>query len=208
MTSAVWAGLVGSALAVAAAVALALPLRRLPMAARIGLVAAVFVVMLMPLGELPMAGYVRGLVGDLSITTVLLLAAACWHRATERALIDPHSRALLMALAALAALAFYPLALGVGPIDPYAFGYGSPALLAALMAIALAAWYGHRYLITVTVLAAGIGWLAGIYDTRNLWDYLLDPLLGVYALGWWVVAGIRRWRSASAMPGAQQTGTS
>jgi hypothetical protein len=150
---------------------------------------------------------VRGFAGDLSITTVMLLAATCWGRATGRAPIEPSSRALLMALVAPAALVLYPLSLGVGPLDPYASGYGSPVFLAALLAIALAAWYRRRYLIAMVILAASVGWLAGVYDSRNLWDYLLDPLLGIYALGWWVVTGVRRWRAGPRTAGTPSTKT-
>jgi len=30
--------------------------------------------------------------------------------------------------------------------------------------------------------AAALAYLAGAYESRNLWDYLIDPLVSVYAL--------------------------
>jgi hypothetical protein len=32
------------------------------------------------------------------------------------------------------------------------------------------------------VVAAALAYLLGAYESRNLWDYLIDPLASVYAL--------------------------
>jgi hypothetical protein len=58
----------------------------------------------------------------------------------------------------------------------------------------LVAWYARLNLIVLVVIAAALAYLGGAYESRNLWDYLIDPLVSVYALIR-LLAGVRRWRS-------------
>jgi len=51
-----------------------------------------------------------------------------------------------------------------------------------LLCVALAAWWARLYVIVFVVIAAALAYLAGAYESRNLWDYLIDPLVSVYAL--------------------------
>ncbi len=148
------------------------------------LFAAVMVLALVPFGALPAAGYLRGAFGDLSITTLVLLGAALRRRLSDAA--PPEERGPLgtRALVAAAALALYPMALGVGLFDPYRLGFGSPWLVGAVGAIALAAWWRRIYLTAVCLALAMLAWSVRWYESGNLWDYLLDPLVSLYALGW------------------------
>ncbi len=78
------------------------------------------------------------------------------------------------------AVVFYPLALGLGPFDPYAVGYQPWPLLLACGALAAALWWYRRndwLLILALVLA---GYAGGLF--ANLWDALVDPLLVLVAL--------------------------
>ena len=75
---------------------------------------------------------------------------------------------------------FYPLALGLGPFDPYAIGYQPWPLLLACSGLAAALWHCRRndwLLILAVALAAYAG---GLF--ANLWDALVDPLLALAAL--------------------------
>jgi drug/metabolite transporter (DMT)-like permease len=132
---------------------------------------------------------VRGATGDLSLPTLALAAGAIFFRLTGRRAIEPRDRNVLLWLVAGAALFLYPLALGWTPFDPYALGYGSAVFVTALLAVTLAAWHAGLKLPVLVVLAAGLAWLLGVYESRNLWDYLLDPLAAVYALGALLAAG-------------------
>lgn len=144
------------------------------------LLGAVFVLALIPFNTIPLAAYVRGVTGDLSITTQVLLWCVLlkpWFGA-----IDPRSRHALLALIALASLALYPMALGVGAFDPYRLGYGDPLFVTALLLLALAAWFWNLPLIVLCIALATLAWSIGWYESDNLWDYLLDPLVSIYAL--------------------------
>ena len=171
-------GLAGSALAVAALALQLPPLKRLASRSRVIAAAAVMLVSLIPLGALPLAGYLRGAIGDLSIPSLLLLANFI-ARDVWRA---PAGKTSLLALIALAALLFYPLALGVGSFDPYRLGYGHDGLLAALLLLALAAAWLRVYWVAVAVALAVLAWSAGWYESPNLWDYLMDPLVATYSV--------------------------
>jgi hypothetical protein len=89
----------------------------------------------------------------------------------------------IIAWIALVAIVFYPLALGVGMLDPYAWGYGSIGLLAAVIATALIAWLMGSNRIAIILALAVLAWAAGWHESANLWDYILDPFLGLWAIG-------------------------
>jgi len=175
-------GLFGSGLLGLAAVATASRLRRLPVRVRYAVMLAAALAVFVPIGELSIAACVRGVTGDLSMSTLVLAGAACFAQLTGRTLIGLRDRQALCWLLALAAAFLYPFALGWTPFDPYALGYGSIGFLTALLAITLAAWWARLHVIVLVVIAAALAYLVGAYESRNLWDYLIDPLASVYAL--------------------------
>ncbi len=131
-----------------------------------------------PLGmsmELPLAAYVRGAIGDLSIVSLLLLWSSVLPSAKKTPLAFKVSIAIV-------AVVFYPLALGFGMLDPYAWGYGSIGLLIAAILIAivcgLAGWIKGVWILSFAIIA----WAAHWHESANLWDYLLDPFLALWAL--------------------------
>jgi hypothetical protein len=170
-------GLAGAAIAIATAL-LGLPgIARLRRAHPGPVLLAAVVVTLVPLGPLPAAGYVRGIVGDLSVTTVLLLLRGLLRPLLAWAAIDPRSRLALHVLVAAGGLVLYPSALGLGPFDPYRLGYGSRWFLGGLLALALAAGLRRLTLVTWCLALAVLAWAFGACESRNLWDYLVDPLV-------------------------------
>jgi hypothetical protein len=175
-------GLASVASAATAAVLLLPAIARLPAPRLAMLLGAVFVAMLIPIGELPLAGYLRGATGDLSITTLVLLWCMLlmpWSRFNAD---DSKSRRALLLLVALAALVLYPLALGAAAFDSYRMGYGDTRFVAVLLLIALAAWIWKYHLIASCIAFAILAWAVGWYESGNLWDYLLDPWIAIYAL--------------------------
>lgn len=143
---------------------------------------AIFVTALIPFSGFPLAAYVRGATGDLSITTTVLLWCAMLRSWTGSGAVEPQHRLAFLLLVALAALALYPMALGFGALDPYRLGYGNPWFVTALLLVALLAWYREHYLPTLCIALATFAWSIGWYESDNLWDYLLDPFVSIYAL--------------------------
>ena len=175
-------GLAGIASAAAAAVLLLPGIARWNKPQLGILLATTFVLMLLPFGNMPISAYVRGATGDLSITTLILLCCAMLKPWFGGAAVVPKHRLALSILIALAALALYPMALGIGRYDPYRLGYGNPQFVVVLLLIALAGWFRRSYLVAACISLSVLAWAAGWYESGDLWDYLLDPFVSVYAL--------------------------
>lgn len=160
-------------------------LGRRPARALVALVVAVGLLHLPLAGTTPIAT-LRGLFAEPALTTTVVLAAMLAARAgLMETLFGPGERRLVALLAAAVGLAFYPLALGFGPVDPYAWGYGGAALPLAVGALAVLACVGRCPVLASALTLALIGWRLHWLGSPNLWDYLVDPLLalgGVWAL--------------------------
>ena len=185
------AGLLGCGLASLAVVATAIRLRRLTVRARYAVMLFAALALFVPIGDLPIAAYVRGVTGDLSAAALVLAGAALITQVTGRTLIGHRDKLALCWLLALAAAFLYPFALGWTRFDPYALGFGSAGFITALLVITLASWWARLYLAVIVVVIAVLAFLAGAYESRNLWDYLIDPLVSFYALAW-LLADVRR----------------
>jgi len=146
-------------------------------------------VMLLPLGDrrrmlafaaIPVAlatgiaSFMHGFVGTPSLTLLIL---AVWQLAA----VKPAPLTDRPALALLAfAMPFYAMALGLGPLDPYAPGYQPLPLLVAILPLAALLWW-RRLDGWLLILALDFaGYASGLF--ANLWDVLFDPLLVFVAL--------------------------
>jgi len=152
--------------------------KEIPLAIRLLAVLLLVNLFFWPLGmslELPLSAYVRGVTGELSIVTMLLL----WSSMLPAAKKTPLGFKVVVALISIA---FYPLALGLGMLDPYVWGYGSIGFLIATtffaIACGLAGWTKGVWILSIAIIAWTVHW----HESANLWDYLLDPFLAVWAL--------------------------
>lgn len=150
----------------------------IPFAIRLLIVLLLLNLFFWPLGmslELPLSAYVRSVTGELSIVTMLLL----WSSILPAAKKTPMGFKVPLALIAIV---FYPLALGFGMMDPYAWGYNSITFLIAIilfaLACGLAGWIKGVWIISFAIMA----WAAHWHESANLWDYLLDPFLAIWAV--------------------------
>lgn len=108
------------------------------------------------------------------------------------------------AMLVLAGALLYPGAVGFLNYDPYILGYSGyvlPLLLVLLLAYALY----RRYFFIVAALNIGIlGFLLGAGRSLNLWDYVIDPLAWMLAIGAWITiaitAAIHKAKPASSVP--------
>ncbi len=82
---------------------------------------------------------------------------------------------------AAGSLVLYPAALGLGPIDPYAWGWGSGSffiLMASFTLVLLVARNRFAILLLIAIAAFDIK----LQESTNLWDYLIDPIYAIVAL--------------------------
>jgi len=183
-------GLASSASAIITALAMIPAVAQLPNKHLSATLSAAFVLVLLPFGELPLAGYLRGVTGDLSITTMVLL----WHvllKTSKLFVIDVQQRNELMMTVAGVALIFYPFALGISLEDPYRTGYGNPLLIVTLLVVALVATFRKSTLIALCTTLAVLAWSIGWYESTNLWDYLIDPFISIYAIWIFIAAKLK-----------------
>jgi hypothetical protein len=145
---------------------------------RLFLLAALAAISMVPFGGMRLLEYARGIAGDLSVTSVLLLVSA----AVAPRLLDRDQVRALGAFVLGGAVLLYPMALGLSSFDPYALGYPARAraILAGLAVFSLYAWWRGRILVLIAILLAIGAYRLGVLESDNLWDYLIDP---------WLVAG-------------------
>ena len=136
------------------------------------------------------ATLLHGFAGTPSAT---LLALAVWQLASRGA--SPLGQRPALLVIGFAAV-FYPLALGLGPFDPYAVGYQPWPLLLACGALAVALWRCRRNDWLLILAFALAGYAGGLF--ANLWDALIDPLLVLAALAI-VIKQLTRRKSAGDM---------
>lgn len=138
-----------------------------------------------PLGQISAAQITRGIFGDMSITTIVMMGYFLIYPTTSRT----KSRQLFI-LVVITGILFYPMALGLGMTDPYQWGYlntyrgiVTPMLfLTSLVAIMLIALRLNNDLILLCIAMATGAFLLGAMESKNLWDYLIDPLIFTFGL--------------------------
>lgn len=187
-------GLASSTVAMAAALFLLPGVARLQRPYLALLAGMTLLLALIPLGGLPLAAYVRGIIGDLSITSLTLLALSILRPLFSLRRADIHSGFVLQIGIALAAVLLYPMALGLGLFDPYRWGYGNTWFMGILLLVALAACFRQFHAAAFCIALAVFAWSLGWYESNNLWDYLIDPWVSIYAIVALIKHGLRRRR--------------
>ena len=153
---------------------------------RILLPVAVLALLFVRIEGIRIAGYIRGIGGDLSITTLLLLASSVVAFAGGPKLHDRRELRTLAAFVLAGAAFLYPMALGLTSFDPYSLGYPDRirGFLFGIAPVALFAWFRGRLLLVLAVVLALAAFRFELLESRNLWDYLLDPWLAVGMFCW------------------------
>ena len=138
------------------------------------------------IGDLRLIAYPGGVLGDLSITTQILLASVIVKQVPRIDILSARDRSSVFLAAAAGGLVVYPFSSGLTMLDVYSLGFESTALLIGLAVLAVMGWYlrpGAAIVIPLGVIAFNFGWLT----STNVWDYLLDPMLALFAWGWLLI---------------------
>ena len=180
---------------------LVLPSFGLPRAWRIALLAALLAVSFIALDGLSLAAYLRSYIDDLAITTMVFMAWGCLRRLD---LLPPaRGKTGVLILFAVMALVLYPATLGMSDLDPYRFGYSPRPMLIFVAVLTLGLFYLRNSLAVVMLASATLAFIAGIKPSQNYWDYLVDPLLGLYCCGALLMLAVRwTYRRATQRRGA------
>lgn len=135
-----------------------------------------------PINGLSVAQWLRSVVGDLSVLTLLILLNILLQRLLNFSLLGASSRKLLLTGVVVIGVVFYPLALGLTSYDPYQLGYTPVLLPVLLIFLSLLAWITHYRDLAVIVLLSLFAFNFQLLESNNLWEYLLDPILFIYAI--------------------------
>lgn len=173
--------------------ALLLPLAGRPRRLQGGALAVSAAIGFAPVEGLPLAAYLRALVDDLSITTLIALGWATLVRLRLCAPLASPQRWQLLVAFALLALILYPATLGLTYTDPYRLGYNPRPLLVAIGLLALLMLHRRNRPGAVALTVATLAFALDLKPSDNYWDYLLDPFVALYCWGALLVAGARRW---------------
>lgn len=154
---------------------------KLPKTWRVIIFIIIFTASLLPypygLGSL-LLSYISGFSITTGVIAIISLEAAFRGKCMESKQQLPG----LYVLISLVALAFYPSSLGATAFDAYGLGYGSLSLSLALLALGVFAWFKRLYLLCIVLILAQIAFAFELLVSDNLWDYLLDPCIVIYAL--------------------------
>lgn len=196
MTLELWSSQLGLALGIL----VLLPLRNRSRSLQLAVLLALLALGLVPVQGLPLVAYPRALVPELSIVALVALGWVALVRAGLAQPLPASQRVTLYLLFGALGLLLYPAALGLGPLDPYGWGYGPRTMLVVLGLLALLLLYlGHRLAVAMLALAT-LAFALGLLASENYWDYLLDPLVVIYCWLALLVAGARRLWSARSRP--------
>ena len=169
-----------------------LPLNRLPPAWRLAMPVVIAALVLLPVSDYPGWYYVRSIFGDPSVTALLFYIALLLQQYFSVTLYRSNELGMLRWLLIATTALLYPFALGLTMFDSYSLGYSNPWLLAVLFIMALFFWLRKYYFLAVIITAAVVAFTLQLLESRNLWDYLIDPLFLIVMLLTWFRPSLSR----------------
>ena len=153
------------------------------------------ILMVIPVNELPILYYMRAFFGNLSLLTMVYCAQTIGLYCSRSENTGPErnwlayqgsSHLILVGVGML----LYPTALGLGPIDLYALGYGSGWMIWISGGLLLLSLKLRATMLFYTWCCAILFFMMGVFESNNLWDYLVDPVICFIALVKWI-RGVR-----------------
>ena len=148
-------------------------------------VVAIIVGLLLPavlISDTPLYQYIRAGLGDLSVSLKIILLVILYQRGSQSVVIQKSEWKMIIFGAAITGLLFYPFALGVTMFDPYAFGYAANNFVLVLLVLLGLSIWKKLWLLTAIICLSLVGYYGAVLESSNLWDYVLDPVLWLYAL--------------------------
>lgn len=161
---------------------LMLPSHRLARHWQLVLLAGLSALALVPINGIALAIYLRSVIDDLAITTVLVLSLATLVRLQLLATPPRRQQTELLCLFAALALLLYPASLGLTYFDPYRLGYAPRPMLVAMGLLTLVLLWRRNLIGVLLFSIATLTFSLEVKQSENYWDYLIDPGLGTWAI--------------------------
>ncbi len=138
-------------------------------------------VVFLPVAGLPVGRWLFSVYPNPSIPITALLLSWISKNAFGVKLLDRAALHACTLFSLAAGLALYPMAMGVGTVDPYAAGWHFSWLFVILLAITLVLIFS-RNRFSIVLLATILAWNLHLLESGNLWDYLVDPVLVIISM--------------------------
>ena len=134
-----------------------------------------------PIKGFSLAQWVRGIEANFSIPLLALLAARVAANEFSARLLDARAHFAAWIFGAAGAACLFPLALGLGDVDPYEWGWQFSPLFVVMAAVtAWLLWIRNRF--GMVLLLAIVAYHLRLLESNNYWNYLVDPVYCVPSL--------------------------
>jgi len=131
-----------------------------------------------------------GILGDLSITSVLLVLTFLYSEIRENNNYYRINNGVWLIIFIID-LVLCLSAFGCIPIDIYSFGYFPKGLLIFYLIMQVLFWLLNRKFAMFWLLAL-VGYIFKVLPSPNLWDYLIDPVLWLISLVCLIIFGLQK----------------
>jgi hypothetical protein len=147
----------------------------------LGVIAAL--VAIVPVGGIPLARWPISLNANFSIPLTAVVFNKVWQKASApgRGLLDKKALLSVWIYGAIAGLALYPMALGLGPFDPYSLGWRFSWLFIIFMVLTIVLLVKKNRLGVVLLLCI-LSYNLQLLESPNLWDYFIDPFFMIISI--------------------------
>ncbi|MFW6147204.1 MAG: hypothetical protein ACOC6B_02305, partial [Thermodesulfobacteriota bacterium] len=144
------------------------------------------IIVLLPVKGLPVARWLIGIHANFSLPLVALAFHKAWENAAGSRVLDYHASLTAWLFGVAAGIVLYPMALGLGDLDPYVLGWGFSWLF-VIMAVTTIGLLLMQNRFAVVLMACILGYNLNLLESTNLWDYIVDPFFVLMSGG--VLAG-------------------
>ncbi|MFO7986409.1 MAG: hypothetical protein R6U38_11110 [Desulfatiglandaceae bacterium] len=133
-----------------------------------------------PVFGLPLGRWIISLNANFSILLLALVFNRIAGTAFHMRPLDPKALNACALFSLISGVILYPMALGLGPYDPYGAGWGFSWLFAGVLACTiLLVIMKNRF--GVVLFLAILAYDLGLLESSNFWDYLIDPFVVIWA---------------------------
>jgi len=140
----------------------------------LGMVSALIVNI--PFKGIPLGRWLISLNANFSIPLVAIFLSKVLEGGLGIRLLDRKALFGTRVFALTAGAALYPMALGLGSVDPYGLGWGFSWLFVSLLATTLGLLF-IRNRFGIVLMGCVLCHNLHLLESQNLWDYLVDPFL-------------------------------
>ena len=139
-----------------------------------------FFLLRIPVGGWHPFAWIRVLEPNPSFTLTALLTVALWQRISYGKFFSVQDWNAAWLFGGLAALALYPMGLGLTSFDPFVWGWGAFLPIATALFASILLLRGNRF--GIILLLTPAGFLLHLQESQNFWNAVIDPFYAGFSL--------------------------